>query len=104
MLIKSNDIVFSKEQIEYLSSLHFINRIDDHLKSVNNVNIVEISDTIPVRVILSLDIYYDDNKIDILTFDLHNYNYDDIIEIAKDIRSSEFIMQEVDNFLSGSIE
>ena len=104
MIIKSNDVVFSKEQIKYLSSLHFINRIDDHLKSVNNVNIVDTTDTSPARVILVLELYYDDNKVDMLTFDLHNYYYEDIIEVAKDIRSSEFIMQEVDNFLSGSIE
>jgi len=103
MVIKSNEVVFSKDQIEYLSSLHFINRIDDHLKSVNNVNVVEMSGTMPARIILSLEIYYNDSKVDILTFDLHNYNYEDIIEIAKDIRSSEFIMQEVDNFLSGSV-
>ena len=104
MVAKSSEVVLSKEQIEYLSSLHFINRIDDHLKSVNNINIVDMPDNMPARIILSLDIYYDDEKVDILTFDLHNYNYADIIEIVKDIRISEFIMQEIDNYLSGSIE
>ena len=87
MVIKSGDVTFSKEQIDYLSSLHFINKIDDHLKSVNNINIVEMPGDLPARVILALEIYYDDNKVDILTFNLHNYHYEDIIEITKDVRA-----------------
>ena len=55
-------------------------------------------------MILALEMYYDDNKFDTLTFDLHNYSYDEIIDVARDIRSNEFILQEVDNFLAGDIE
>jgi len=104
MVIKSGEVVFSQEQIDYLSSLHFINKIDDHLKSVNNIQIVEIPAGQPARVILALEIYYDDSKFDVLTFDLHNFNYEDIVAVTRDIRSNEFIMREVDNFLSGSGE
>lgn len=104
MANKSGEVMLSKEQIDYLSSLHFINKIDDHLKSVNNINIVEMPGELPARIILALDIFYNDDKVDTLTFNLHNYNYEDIIEITKDVRRSEFIMQEVDNFLSGGGE
>lgn len=99
-----NTLHLSKDQIKYLTSLHYINRIDDHLKCVVSVRITDAVKSIPVRVILFLEMYYDDNKFDTLTFDLHNYSYDEIIEVAKDIRSNEFILQEVDNFLAGDIE
>ena len=103
MINPSTDAQLSKEQIEHLSSLHYINRIDDHLKAVASIRIVNHSASIPPRIILMLEMYYDDKKVDNLSFDLHNYSYDDIIEVVTDIRSNEFILHEVDNFLSGDI-
>ena len=103
MIHSSPGTQLSKEQIEHLSSLHYINRIDDHLKAVASIRVVNSSASIPARVILVLEIYYDDKKVDVLSFDLHNYSYDDIIEVVTDIRSNEFILHEVDNFLSGDI-
>lgn len=103
MINTSHNTQLSKEQIEYLSSLHFINKIDDHLKTIASIKVVEATASVPARVILILDIYFYDEKVDLLTFDLHNYSYDDIIEVVKDIRSNEFILQEVDNFLAGDL-
>ena len=99
-----NTLQLSKDQIEYLTSLHFINRIDGHLKCVSNIKVTSATSARSARVILALEMYYDDNKFDTLTFDLHNYSYDEIIDVARDIRSNEFILQEVDNFLAGDIE
>lgn len=97
----SNENVFSKEQLEHLSSLHFINKIDTHLRSVSSVRIVPGSDNSIERVILFLEIFYDNDKVDTLSFDLHNHAYEDIIQVVQNISSNEFILQEIDNFLSG---
>ena len=98
-----NQTTFSQEQIDYLSSFHFINRIDDHLKIVSSIEIINISPHTPPRVLLQLEIYYNNNKVDTLNFDLHDYQYEEIIHLAKNIRDNEFLLQEVDNFLGGDI-
>lgn len=104
MVVLSDEKTFSQEQIEYLSSLSFINRIDEHLRIVSAVKILATAGGYPPRVVLMLEIYYDDQKIDNLSFDLHGYDYEDIVELARNVRSSEFILQEVDNLLAGDIE
>lgn len=104
MVVMSNEKEFTQAQVDYLSSLHFINNIDSHLKTVSSIKIVDTENSLPTRVIMCLEIFYDNNKVDTLSFDLHNYAYDDIVEIAKNIRSNEFILQEIDNFLAGDIE
>jgi hypothetical protein len=98
-----NQIVFSQKQIDTLSSSHFINRIDDHLKIVSSIDVVSIAEHAPPRILLLLEIYYNNNRVDTLSFDLNNYEYDDIIHLAKNIRDNEFLLQEVDNFLGGDI-
>ena len=101
--IKSSQTGFTQAQIDYLSSLHFINRIDDHLRIVSSVDVSSVAEHIPARVLLLLEIYYNNNRVDTLSFDLNNYGYEDIIHLAKNIRENEFILQEVDIFLAGDI-
>jgi len=98
-----NQMAFTKEQIESLSSLHIINRIDDHLKIVSGIDIINNDENLPPRVILLLEIFYNSNRVDTLSFDLHNYEYDEIIHLIKNIRGNEFLLQEVDNLLGGDI-
>ena len=98
-----NQIVFSQEQIDSLSSSHFINRIDDHLKIVSSIDVVHSAEHTTPRVLLQLEIYYNNDRVDTLSFDLNNYEYDDIIHLAKNIRDNEFLLHEVDNFLGGDI-
>lgn len=98
-----NQMAFTKEQAESLSSLHIINRIDDHLKIVSGIDIINSVKNIPPRVILLLEIFYNSNKVDTLSFDLHNYEYDEIVHLVKNIRDNEFLLQEVDNLLGGDI-
>ena len=100
MVVMSNEKHYSQEQIDQLSSQHFINRIDDHLRTVSSIKIVETKDN-TTRVILFLEIFYNNDKVDTLSFDLHDHNYEDIIEVARNISTNEFILQEIDNFLSG---
>ena len=98
-----NQTVFTQEQIDYLSSSHFINRIDDYLRIVSSIDIINLAELAPPRVMLQLEIYYNNNKIDTLSFDLHDYEYEEIIHLAKNIRENEFLLQEVDNILGGDI-
>ena len=96
--------MLNQAQIDHLSTLCFFNKIDDHLKIVSGVRISVTTDGAPCRVLLVLDIYYNGDKIDELSFDLHNFDYEDIVNVARNIRSNAFIMQEVDNYLAGDIE
>lgn len=94
---------FSPAQIEYLSSLHFINTIDKHLKVISSVNVLgKAMNTVP-RITLLLEVFYDNHQVGDLSFDLHNYSFDDIVTTAQRIRDNEFILQEIDNFLSGDV-
>lgn len=94
---------YTQSQIDYLSSQHFINIIDHHLRIISSVRVVtDGADTTP-NVVLELDIYYDNHRSGRLSFNLHNYAYEEILAIAKDIRGNEFILHEVDNLLSGDV-
>ena len=101
--INSRQSDFSQAQIEHLSSLHFINKIDHHLRILSSVKLVRGTQTTPPRIILALDIFYDNHQTGSLSFDLHNYEYDDIIAVAQNIRGNEYILHEIDNFLSGDV-
>ena len=101
--ISSRQGVFSQAQIEYLSSLHFINKIDHHLRILSSIKLIDASEYSMPRVRLALDIFYNNHQTGTLSFDLHNYEYEDIIAIAQNIRGNEYILQEVDNFLSGDV-
>jgi hypothetical protein len=98
-----NQTIFTQEQTDHLSSLHIINRIDDHLRIVSSIDIISLTEHTPPRVMLLLEIYYNNNKVDTLSFDLHDYKYEEIIHLAKNIRDNDFLLQEVDNFLAGDI-
>jgi hypothetical protein len=101
--VGSNQILYSQVQIDYLSSQYFINKIDHHLRIISSVKIVSHDVNTSPRVILKLEIFYDNHQSGNLSFDLHNYEYEDILAIAKNIRANEFILHEVDNFLSGDV-
>lgn len=102
-IIDSDQIRYSQAQIDYLSSQHFINKIDQHLRIVSSIRIlIHAPDTAPT-VILKIDIYYDNHQSGSLSFNLHNYEYEEILAIAKNIRGNEFILHEVDNLLSGDV-
>ena len=94
----------SQAQINHLSTLCFINNIDDHVKIVSGVRISTDANYDPRRVLLILEIFYNSDKIDDLSFNLHDFTYEEIIHVAQNIRSNEFILQEVDNLLAGDIE
>jgi hypothetical protein len=103
-VVRNGQKMLNQAQIDHLSTLCFINKIDDHLKIVTGVRISGSEDDVSRRVLLVLELYFEGEKIDDMSFDLHNFAFEDIVHVAKNIRSNEFIMQEVDNYLAGDIE
>ena len=99
----TNNFAFSQQQIDHLSSLHRINQIDENLKVISSVKVITLAANLPPRVLLALEIYFYNRKVDTLSFNLHNYKYEDIVDIAQNVRSNEFLLQEIDNFLAGDI-
>lgn len=98
-----NQSALSQAQIDHLSTLHFINKIDQHLRILSSIKVTAISADSPLRIILNIEIFYDNQQVGSLSFDLHNYEYEDIVDLAQNIRVNEYILQEVDNFLSGDV-
>lgn len=94
---------FTQKQINHLSSLHFINPVDQHLRIISSIKIINDKTNTSPRIVLALEIYYDNHHTGDLSFNLHNYEYEDIIAIAQNIRDNEYILHEVDNFLSGDV-
>jgi hypothetical protein len=99
----SNSTIFTDEQLKHLSMLHHINQIDANLRVVASINFARTGNDTPPRVILVLVIYYQSKKVDTLTFDINNYEYKEIIDLVKNVRGSEFLLQEIDNFLAGDV-
>ncbi len=91
-------------QIENLSSLRYINKIDEHMRIVSSVKVLDDAQQYGNHVLLILDIFIDDKQIDRMSFNLHNYGYDEIKELAQHIRDNEFILRAVDTALAGDIE
>lgn len=94
----------SEEQIRYLEGMRFINNIDSHLRIVTHVKLIPAAVPLPERVVLLLDVLYNNEKVDTLSFNLHNYSYDEIVHEARNIKDNDYILQQVDNFLAGDIE
>jgi hypothetical protein len=104
MVVRSAFGMLNQAQIDHLSTLCFMNKIDDHLNIVSGVRVSTDAQGVACDTLLLLEVFFDGDKIDEMSFGLHNFSYEDIVEVARNIRSNEFIMQEVDNYLSGDIE
>jgi len=96
-------INFDQAQLEHLSSLRFMYKLDSHIHLVSSVT-VSAANSISERITLQVNIFYDGDPIDDLSFDLKNYTYEEIINIAGNLTKNEFILYEIDNLLSGVIE
>lgn len=101
--IDSRKIGLDQEQINNLASMHFINTIDHHLRVLSSIKVIPGTEADASRITLCLDIFYDNHQTGTLSFDLHHYEYEDIVAVAQNIRGNELIMQEIDNFLSGDV-
>jgi len=97
--------MLNEQQVDYLSSMKFINVIDPQVKVLAEFKIkyLPAAPLVVGHVILILNVFFQGDKITELSFDLRNYNYEELIEIAKNIKKNEFLMYELDAHLSGGI-
>ncbi|MCK9607920.1 MAG: hypothetical protein M0R33_15870 [Methylomonas sp.] len=91
-------------QIEHLSALRYINNIDEHMRIVSSVKLLDDAHQHDNTVLLVLDIFIDDKQIDKMSFNLHHYAYEEIMELARHIRDNEYILRAVDAALAGDNE
>jgi hypothetical protein len=96
--------VLTPTQIEDLASFRYINSIDEHMKIVSSVKVLDDVQLRGSSVLLVLDIFVDDKQIDKMSFNLHNYAYAEILELAKHIRDNNYILRVVDTALAGDSE
>ena len=100
----TNKKILTPSQIEHLSSLRYINNIDEHMRIVSSVKMFDVAHQHDKPVLLVLDIFIDDKQIDKMSFNLHNYDYEEIISLARNIRDNDYILRAVDTALAGDIE
>lgn len=100
----TNKNLLTSTQIEHLSALRYINSIDTVMKIVSSVKVLDDAHQHGNSVLLVLDIFIDGKQVDRMSFNLHNYAYDEIIELAQHIRDNDYILRAVDTVLVGDIE
>ena len=103
-IIMTNNKLLTPTQIEHLSSLRYINNIDEHMKIVASVKVLDDTHQYDSFVLLILDIFIDNKQIDKMSFNLHNYAYEEIVELAQHIRDNDSILRAVDTALAGDSE
>ncbi|WP_446812023.1 hypothetical protein ACH50O_10830 [Methylomonas sp. 2BW1-5-20] len=100
----TNKTAFTPTQIEQLSSLRYINTIDEYMRIVSSVKVLDDAHQHDNAVLLVLDIFIDDKHIDKMSFNLQNYAYEEIVALAQDIRNNDYILRAVDTALAGDNE
>lgn len=100
----TNKNVLSPTQIEHLASLRYINTIDEHMRIVSSIKVLDNAHQHDNSALLVIDIFIDDKQIDKMSFNLHNYAYEEIVALAQDIRNNDYILRAVDTALAGDIE
>lgn len=98
--------MLTDEQCKYLGSMKFINIIDEHVKALAEYQVKYLPSAPEVvgTIVLILHVFYNSEEITKLSFNLRNYDYDELLDIAKNIKDNEFIMFEMDNALGGSYD
>lgn len=98
--------MLQQSQLEYLASTSYLNKIDDKLTVIAEFRVQNKSDQCngETLVLLKLNVYYEGLKMTVLSFNLMNYSYEDMVFIAKNIKGNAFLLKEVEDYLSGDIE
>lgn len=94
--------MLTEQERTEISSLRFMNTIDEQLRAV--VEFVHKgfdegnggNETVEMVMFL----YYNNEPLTRLSFDFHNYDFDELQNIGKNIRKNEFIMHELDMALA----
>lgn len=96
--------MFTESQIAHLSALRFINNVDRSLKIISAIKLRYGEGNTLDGILLLLEIYFNGDRITEISFNLHNYSYDEIVEVARNVGNNDYIMQEVDTYLAGDVE
>ena len=94
--------MLTQQQRTDISSLKFLNIIDDHIRVMVEFvykGLVEDLDGDELIVML-LFVFYQDEPLTKLSFNLRNYEFHELQHIGKNIRNNEFFMDELDMVLS----
>lgn len=94
---------FDQAQIEHLSALRFMHKLDSHIHLVSSIT-VSTTEYNQERITLVVDVFHNGDPIEQLSFDLKNYTFEEIINIAGNVTKNDFILYEIDNLLAGEIE
>lgn len=78
----------------------FINQLDRSLKAVASLHAQDSSNE-PIQ--LKVGIYYHNEFVGSLSFFLHKYDDQEAMSLAKNIGSSEFIVDAIDQYLAGDV-
>ena len=98
--------MLTEQQRKDLGSMKMLNIIDEQIRVMAEYvprEPVDASGTVEI-VVLVLYVFYQDEPITKLSFNLRDYDYEELQDIARNIRDNEFIMYELDLALSGHQE
>jgi hypothetical protein len=94
--------MLTEQQRTDISSMKFLNIIDEQIRVMVEYvpkGAVEDPDSVEL-VVLVLYVFYQDEPLTKLSFNLHDYEFDELQDIGRNIRDNEFIMYELDIALS----
>lgn len=94
--------MLTQQQRTDISSMRFLNIIDDQIRVMVEFvhkGVVDDQDGAEL-VVMVLFLFYQDEPLTKLSFNLRNYDFDELQDIGKNIRNNEFIMNELDMALS----
>lgn len=81
-------------------ALNFINMVDAHLRVVSRLQLA----TEPHHTIrLHLSLFYDTHPSGALSFDLNGFSPAEGVALARDIKSNQYILREIDEYLCGDL-
>lgn len=86
--------------VESLEGFSYINQIDRNLRVVASLNAPKRPED-PVELLTQ--IYYHNEFIATLNFFLHGYTTDECVQLAQNIRSNEYLLERIDEYLAGDI-
>jgi uncharacterized protein YcbK (DUF882 family) len=98
--------MLTEQQRDDIGTMKFLNIIDEQIRVIAEFAPKQPADaSSPVDTyVLVLYVFHKDEPITRLTFDLRGYDYEELQDMARNIRDNEFIMYELDLALSGHQE
>ena len=98
--------MLTEQQRNEIGTMKYLNIIDEQIRVMAEyVPKKPAGPASPVEIfVLILHVFYKDEPLTRLSFNLQDYEFDELQDIARNIRDNEFIMYELDLALSGHQE